>query len=376
MTDEEKSNEENSQQAASTAPQNLNTIPIPPEVSFSTFIKHKNSTTFKKPKIASVFKPHVGSIWCLASSPDGKYISSGGEDKQVLIFEPIEERPYLRLVATFSGHENDIVHLSWSDDNLLISSSLDSTVRLWHPTQPKSLGVFQHEDAVTSSVFKPGDSKIFIACTFGLSAYVWNIETNSILSTINFNSPPTSAVFSPDGTRIVIGCFNGFCFFYNSSDFSYNTQFISGPRNKKLTAGKKITCVLFVNEDQFLVATNDSRIRLYSIQNYSVVRKYLGHVSSEAQMKISLSPDHQYIMGTSETKGSVFIWPVDHENCFSKGGAGSKFKRDRSKTYEGFALGKKITVSSAIFTKFTNGDHLQMILSDSEGRIYTVISQP
>lgn len=372
---DEKSPDESNNELHTPQQPALEAIQIPSEVSFSTFSHQKKDVTFKRLKIASVFKPHTGYIWCLASSPDGKYIASGGEDKQVLIFEPTESPPYLTLVASYSGHSSDVVHLAWSDDNLLISSSLDSTVRLWHPSHYKSLGVFQHEDAVTSSVFKPGDSKIFVACTFGLSAYVWNIESNSILSTINFNSPPTSAIFSPDGSRIVIGCFNGFCFFYNFSDFSYSTQFISGPRNKKLTAGKKITSVVFVNDDQFLVATNDSRIRLYSMQNYSVVRKFLGHISEAAQMKISLSPDHQYIMGTSETKGSVFIWPIDHENCFKKKTLGSRFKRDRSKTCEGFSIGSKVSVNATVFTRFSTNNHLHVILSDNEGRIYTVLSQ-
>lgn len=344
------------------------------EIHLKQFIKHKKDYSFKHLKIVSSIAPHKSSIWSLTLSPDGKYVASGGEDKRLLVFSVYDQSPYLKLEMTWTGHESDIVHLSWSEDNFLLSSSLDSTVRLWHPTQTKILGVFQHEDAVTSAVFKPHDSKVFVACTFGLAAYVWDIQDCSILQTIRFNSPPTAVTFSPDASKIVVGCFNGFCYFYNSSDCSYITQFIAGPRHKKLTSGKKITSIDFVQDDQFLVATTDDRIRLYSLQNYSVIRKYLGHVSQEAQMLVSLSPDHQYIMAPSETKGQVFIWPIDHENQCDPNAFGFKFKRDRSNTYEGFGFGPKIIVNTSIFTNFTTSTHLHVLVGDKYGRIFTVVS--
>ena len=71
-------------------------------------------------------------------------------------------------------------------------------------------------------------------------------------------------------------------------DFRYVTQFIAGPRGKKRTSNKKVTSIQFVgNEPKFFVATNDSRIRLYSLENFSVIRKYVGHESKESQMKMS-----------------------------------------------------------------------------------------
>ncbi|OHS98810.1 WD repeat-containing protein 5 [Tritrichomonas foetus] len=349
-------------------------VNLPQQGRLKPILKHKKDFTYKHARIVHCLAPHNGSIWALATSPDGKYVASGGEDKLVKLFSIFDRDPYLKQEESYVGHESDIVHLSWSNDNFLLSSSLDSTVRLWHPTQKNALAVFQHEDAVTSAVFKPRDSRVFVACTFGLSAFIWNIKDNSILQTIRFNSPPTAVTFSPDATKIVVGCFNGFCYFYNTNDYSYITQFIAGPRHKKLTSGKKITSILFVQDDLFLVATNDNRIRLYSMQNYSVVRKYLGHVSDEAQLKLSLSPNAEFIMAASETKGRVCIWPIDHENLYAKGGIGSSFKRDRSDTMEGFTLGKNVSVNSAIFTNLTTENHLHALVSDNQGRIYTVVS--
>lgn len=346
----------------------------PSDVHFRTFLKHKKNYSFKNSRIKSYIKSHTNSIWALAMSPDGKYVASGGEDKTIILYTIYKEPPYLKIEQKFNGHMSDIVYLCWSNDNFLLSCSLDSTVRLWSPKQKESISVFKHEDAVTSASFKPNDSKTFVSCTFGLAAYVWNIADHTITKTIKFNSPPTALTYSPDGSKIVVGCFNGFCYFYNSHDFSYITQFIAGPRHKKLTSGKKITSILFNKNDEFFVSTNDDRIRLYSMQNYSVIRKYLGHASSEAQTMLSLSPNHKFIMAPSETRGQVFIWPIDHEKMFSNGGVAIKFKRDRSNTSEGFGLGLRVRINASIFTSFTTESHLQALLGDNQGRIYVIAS--
>ncbi|KAK8860178.1 WD repeat-containing protein 44 [Tritrichomonas musculus] len=345
-----------------------------PDIHFKTFLKHKKDYSFKNTRIIAYIQAQNHSIWALEMSPDGKYVACGGEDKVINLYSIYRKKPYLKEERKFYGHTSDIVHLSWSNDGFLLSCSLDSTVRLWNPSQNDTISVFKHEDAVTSSSFNPDNSKEFVSCTFGLAAYVWNINDHTIIQTIKFNSPPTALTFSPDGSKIVVGCFNGFCYFYNAHDYSYITQFIAGPRHKKLTSGKKITSIIFSKNDEFIVATDDDRIRLYSLQNYSVIRKYLGHVSNESQTTISLSPDHKFIMAPSETRGKVFIWPIDHEKMFSHGGLGFRFKRDRSNTSEGFGLGMKTTVNTAIFTSFTTDSHLYALISDNRGRIYIVIS--
>lgn len=346
----------------------------PPDIHFRTFLKHKKDYSFKNTKIISFIKAHNNSIWTLAMSPDGKYVASAGEDKVIILYSIYKDQPFLKIEQKFNGHTFDIVHLSWSKDNFLLSCSLDSTVRLWNPTQKDSISVFKHEDAVTSAAFNPKDSNVFASCTFGLAAYVWNIADHTIIKTIKFNSPPTALTYSFDGSKIVVGCFNGFCYFYNSQDFSYITQFIAGPRHKKLTSGKKITSILFCKNDEFFVATDDDRVRLYSMRNYSVIRKYLGHSSTEAQTMLSLSPDHKFIMAPSETRGQVFIWPIDHESMFSNSGLSIKFKRDRSNTSEGFGLGMRVRINAAIFTNFTTESHLQALLGDNQGRIYVITS--
>jgi WD40 repeat protein len=214
---------------------------------------------------------------------------------------------------------------------------------------------------------------MFLACTFGNSVLVWSICENDLIHTLEFISPPTAAAFSPDGRQIAVGCYNGFCFFYGFPGFRYITQFIAGPRRKRKTSNKKITSIVFVSDAQFLVSTNDSRVRLYSSENFSVIRKYLGHVTQQTQQRLSLSADGNLVMIGSEKKGGVFIWPLDHEPHF-KGRGFARFVRDRSQTAEGFLLGKREEVTGVLCTVQNTMEQLSVVVADSQGRLFLVRS--
>lgn len=57
-------------------------------------------------------------------------------------------------VLEYYGHSGDVLDLSWSKNNFLLSSSMDKTVRLWHVSRPECLCIFQHSDFVTSVAFR------------------------------------------------------------------------------------------------------------------------------------------------------------------------------------------------------------------------------
>jgi WD40 repeat protein len=343
---------------------------IPRDVEFSTFTKHKRAPFYRSPAIVQVFASHRRCVRCLASARDGRLIASGGEDGAIAVYEFRGRLARLRL---FAGHQADVTCIAFSCDDFIVSASLDSTVRLWHPAGDRELRVFQHEEAVTAVATHPTDAAIFMACTFGNAVWVWNVRDSAVIHTINFVSPPTAAAFSLDGQTIAIGCYNGFCFFYALPDFRYVTQFIAGPRRKKKTSNKKVTSIVFRNATQFFVSTNDSRIRLYSSDNFSVIRKYIGHVSQQANHHVSYSQCGDLIMTGSEKGGAIFIWPVEHEPFFQS--RVTAFSRDRSSTHEGIALGKKIFVTAAIFTVENTLQKLSVVVSDTDGHLFLIAGE-
>jgi WD40 repeat protein len=121
------------------------------------------------------------------------------------------------------------------------------------------------------------------------------------------------------------------------------------------------------------VSTNDSRIRLYSSDNFSVIRKYLGHVSDQTNQRVSYSPAGDLVLSGSEKGGGIFIWPADHEQFFQSRVAA--FSRDRSMTCEGVLLGKKEFVTAAMFTRDNTLERLSVVVSDTEGHLFLVVSE-
>lgn len=64
--------------------------------------------------------------------------------------------------AEYEGHTADVLDVSWSKSNFILSSSMDKTVRLWHISRAECLCVFHHVEFVTAIAFHPRDDRYLI----------------------------------------------------------------------------------------------------------------------------------------------------------------------------------------------------------------------
>lgn len=85
----------------------------------------------ESPRVA--FRSYFGALLCVAWSPDGRYIATGGEDDLVSIWSPAEER----LIARLEGHTSWVSAVAW-DSSLsqagryrLGSAGQDAKLLLW-----------------------------------------------------------------------------------------------------------------------------------------------------------------------------------------------------------------------------------------------------
>jgi len=85
-------------------------------------------------------------------------------------------------------------------------------------------------------------------------------------------------------------------------------------------SGKKVTSIAAVpgQPQQFLITTNDSRLRL--LEGYGQVLKYKGHKNSTTQARAALSPDGLQLACGSDD-GCLYLWQRSPGSSTSSGGA-------------------------------------------------------
>jgi WD repeat-containing protein 44 len=228
-----------------------------------------------------------------------------------------ESKPY----REFKGHESYVVDLAWSKTLLLLSASLDKTVRLWHVSRPECLHRFQHPQEVTSVVCHPTDYRYFLTGCLDKKLRIWSLNTGRVVREVPFLAPVfvcgcrfqawypclaflwqalwqptaemiTSVAFTPDARIVIAGLYNGVCTFYLTDGLRYLTQVECRNRKGSMKRGRKVTGLEFINSgSHLLVTTNDSRLRLISMEDFSMTYKYKGLVNKTCQIRASFEYD-------------------------------------------------------------------------------------
>jgi WD40 repeat protein len=290
-----------------------------------------------------------GAIWATEFSKDGKYLAAAGRDQVVRVWAVIstqDERlahereedassntpggerlsaPVFRSkpIQQFEGHTSDILDLSWSKNNFLLSSSMDKTVRLWHISRKECLCTFKHKDFVTSIAFHPTDDRFFLAGSLDSVLRLWSIPDKSVAFWNRLPDLITAVAFTPDGKTAMAGVLSGLCLFYETEGLKYHTQIHVRSSRGKNAKGSKITGIRTTTlpEDpdgdiKVLITSNDSRVRMYNLKDKSLEMKFRGHENICSQINASFSDDSQFVICGSEDR-KTYIWntaPIEGEN--------------------------------------------------------------
>ncbi|KAI9827785.1 MAG: hypothetical protein M1832_004274 [Thelocarpon impressellum] len=285
----------------------------------------------------------TGAIWALEFSKDGRHLAAGGQDKIVRVWAVIStaaEReahekeedasstgndghgvrlnaPVFKTKPTrvYEGHTADVLDLSWSKNNFLLSSSMDKTVRLWHVSRGECLCCFKHSDFVTSIAFHPRDDRFFLAGSLDSKLRLWSIPDKSVAFWNQLPDLITAVAFTPDGKMAMAGCLNGLCLFYETEGLKYHTQIHVRSTHGRNAKGSKVTGIQSMSwppedssgEVKMLITSNDSRVRLYNFRDKSLEMKFKGHENTCSQIRATFSDDARHVICGSEDR-KVYIW--------------------------------------------------------------------
>mmetsp|Transcript_12923 Transcript_12923/g.26056 ORF Transcript_12923/g.26056 Transcript_12923/m.26056 type:complete len:1099 (+) Transcript_12923:86-3382(+) len=390
-------------------------------------------SSFNPMLLVKTIQAHDGPAWCAAFSNDGSFLATGGEDGNVTIWavspkskklhpkgvptrggenqnedenNEEEQAPPLSFVGLgpelatnleiissepvqrYRDHTADVIDLSWSHTNFLLTASVDKSVRLYHFSKSNCLHLFKHANLVASVDFHPLDDRYFISGGLDKKLRLWNITDGRVKDWAQAPEVITSTRFTPDGKYAVAGLLRGQVYLYEADGLKYYTQIACRNRSGKNRKGKKVTGISFLREvddkserseehhpslterlsetgrsvanlvatkvlgnpealstrrtDRMLVSTNDSRVRLYGLNDFCMIRKYKGHTNNSMQIRARVSESGSHIACGSES-GHCFIWDVDpNKNRLKKNMINKQIQstKDKSKSTDYFEASK------------------------------------
>ncbi|GJN27663.1 hypothetical protein PR202_gb15705 [Eleusine coracana subsp. coracana] len=310
--------------------------------------RKKNLVEFSAVYMDQEIKAHKGSIRVMKFSPSGWYLASGGEDCVVRIWQITEVETSSKLyrggdshgceervkvlktklskgqshafavipkksfrisdtpLHEFHGHTSDILDMTWSQSDYLLTSSKDKTVRLWKAGCDGCLAVFKHKDYVTCIQFNPVDEKYFISGSLDGKVRIWDVLDKRVTDWADTRNIITALSYQLDGKGFIVGTITGACRFYNQSGENIQLEKELFVQGKKNSTASRITSLKLCPSDprRIIITSKDSKIR---VVDGDAIQKF--NVPSKSNMLSSpyLTSDGRYLISAGKDS-YVYIW--------------------------------------------------------------------
>jgi WD40 repeat protein len=293
-------------------------------------------------------------FWVLKFSPDGYFLAVAGQGPEIYILKVsvLASEDSNRLLSppdVYSGHDQYVLSVAWaSSSSFFLSCGTDCSVLLWQLSQRSPLRHFSHSHMVTCLGFSPADENLFFTGSLSKRLCLWDTAENCVANIYQTQGLITAAAYSPNGSLLAVGMSDGKCVIYevHHSVLTFLTQIHCKNRNGFKSAGKNVTGIEFQDDLYMLVTTNDSRIRLYNLQNFAIVQKYKGGKCEHCPLRATFSHNFGHVIRGSED-GKVVVWntfKIMKRKRWSFGGDMCK-----NESYEYFESGKGKEQSDAVF---------------------------
>ena len=209
---------------------------------------------------------HRRAVTCVAFSPDGKACASGGDDKEICLWNTDTGELRYRFPA---GHTAGITSLQFTPQSQLVSTSRDNTLRVWTVgeagARPDITIDRRSGDVNTLGVSPDGGRVLFDqGKTLRLLSMPEGLTRGVLQSSSGANNFTSFALFSPDGRLILTaGASEGRLELWQ---VPAGTTRGSELRQLVPAEGSPATCATFSPDGSFIVTgTRDRQVQVWPV---------------------------------------------------------------------------------------------------------------
>ncbi|NPA25723.1 MAG: WD40 repeat domain-containing protein [Deltaproteobacteria bacterium] len=251
-------------------------------------------------KITGIPVPHSERVYCVAFSPDGRFLVSGSVNRQVNLWKIGETE----LADYLKGHTKFVWSLAFAPDGkTLVSTSGDGNLFFWDLERRTHYRIEESHYSIVYPLYdvacSPDGQYVAAGCSDGL-VRLWSTSSRRPPWKLKgHTSEVYSVAFSPDGKRLASGGNDATIRYWDLED-KREIEILSRP-------GSRVSSLAFSGDGRFLAsASTDAGIYLVDLKdNHS--RVLTGHHG--VVWSIAFSPDSRLLISGGNDH-SVRLWDV------------------------------------------------------------------
>ena len=283
-------------------------------------------------KLELIFKGHKYPLWTqsVAFAPNGEVlaslsisIQSSDSKAEILLWDAATGEYITTLIGHDKAIDNRIPLHSSSiafspNGEILVSGSLDGTVRLWDPNTATNDSFFHrlqrtvfgyhkgtiraHTSHVLSVDLSP-DGRILASGSSNTAIRLWDSRTRKLRTALNAHEAAIKCVrFSPDGMTLASADENGTIHLWDPITANCKATLIRDPHVYSL-----INSLVF-SPGGGTLASGGNGIHLWDLNTLQLTRTFSGHKSNVHS--VAFSPDGQTLVSGSGD-GTILIWELE-----------------------------------------------------------------